>query len=145
MLRILMVDDDPLVLTQHRLILESAGYATACATTVAEAISLLAYQIYDAVIADYQLPDGLGTQLLWQGAIRRGQTRLLLVSGAAEAIDTGIAGLPGLIGVLVKPVTADELLHKLDLSSRGSRTSDYPRLITLDERESLLHVCETWW
>jgi CheY-like chemotaxis protein len=60
---ILLVDDEPDILTAWRLILESEGYLVNCASNGAEAIARLALNVPDLIITDWMMPVMDGAQL----------------------------------------------------------------------------------
>nr|HPH14892.1 response regulator [Burkholderiaceae bacterium] len=57
---ILVVDDEPDLRTLYELTLLREGYRVVTAGTVEEARQLLAEQVFDVLITDMRLPDGLG-------------------------------------------------------------------------------------
>jgi len=62
--RILLVEDEPEVQQLLAHSLRAAGYRVDAAATVAAAWEMLEPHAYDAVVADWRLPDGDGTVLL---------------------------------------------------------------------------------
>jgi CheY-like chemotaxis protein len=60
---ILLVDDEPEILTAWRLILESEGYEVACASNGAEAIARIASFVPNLIITDWMMPIMDGAQL----------------------------------------------------------------------------------
>jgi CheY-like chemotaxis protein len=54
---VLCIDDEPNVLTVHKLVLESCGYIVVTAGTGRDGLNLFAAQPIDAVLLDYKLPD----------------------------------------------------------------------------------------
>ena len=61
---ILVVDDEPDLLTLYELTLSKSGHRVAAASDLAQARALLATQRFDALITDMRLPDGLGLELV---------------------------------------------------------------------------------
>jgi len=58
MISILLVDDDPALLEACRLYLEDTGeYAVDTSLSATEALIRLQQKSYDAIIADYEMPD----------------------------------------------------------------------------------------
>jgi signal transduction histidine kinase len=115
--RALVVDDDPLVRTLMRSLLEETQLVsvTGEAGTVSEARLLLGRQIPDLVFLDVSLPDGLGFDLL---AALKPATKVIFVSGAEEhavhAFDCDA------VDYLLKPVTRERLAHALQRAQTPS-------------------------
>ena len=66
--RILVVDDEPDLLTLYELALIREGHQVQTASTLAEARSALAEATFDVLITDMRLPDGLGMESAWRPA-----------------------------------------------------------------------------
>jgi DNA-binding NtrC family response regulator len=62
--RILLVDDDNIILETLQLILEEEGYVVDTAQSGKEAISISSCNFYNLAIVDWRLPDTEGTTLL---------------------------------------------------------------------------------
>ncbi len=62
--RVLVVDDSEGVRMTMTAILEDAGYAVSEAGSLAEARALLRGRVYELVILDMMLEDGVGTELI---------------------------------------------------------------------------------
>lgn len=60
---ILCVEDDPVLLTVRRMVLESAGYTALVAADAEKALELVKTAALDLVITDYRLTRGTGTKL----------------------------------------------------------------------------------
>jgi two-component system, NtrC family, response regulator PilR len=61
---LLVVDDEPDLLTLYELTLVREGYDVVCASSVGEAARQLGQRRFDAVVTDMRLPDGSGLDLL---------------------------------------------------------------------------------
>ncbi len=91
------------------------------AVTVAEALSKLGVDTYDAVVLDISLPDGSGLDLA-RTLRRTGSTVLILAATARDAIADRVAGLDaGADDYLVKPFAFEELLARLRALDRRQR------------------------
>ena len=78
--RILVVDDEPDLLTLYELALIREGHQVQAASTLAEARSALAEATFDVLITDMRLPDGLGMELLRELAAARRPERSIMVT-----------------------------------------------------------------
>jgi two-component system OmpR family response regulator len=111
---VLIVEDNALVTSATRILLEDAGFRVSAAARVADALMVCRSDRPDAVLLDLRLPDGDGLQLL---------TRLR-DDGAALPVVVALTGRDepeirarclraGCIEVLVKPVDLRALAPRL--------------------------------
>jgi CheY-like chemotaxis protein len=118
---VLVVEDAPDVLDLFARVLRKGGYRVECAETVREALDALrTRQGVDVVVADYNLADGTGTELIHQ-ASNEGH---LDVSVTATLICTAYryVELPPHVTLVHKPVDPGGLLRAI-ARARGRRTS----------------------
>ena len=102
--RILVVDDEPDLLTLYELTLLREGHSVETAATVAEARDALQSQVFRLVITDMRLPDGTGMDLLrWMEQQRR--TEKAIVVTAYGSAENAVEALKvGAFDYLTKPV-----------------------------------------
>ena len=106
MKRILLVEDNPLILKMNARYLASLGYAVEEAATVREAAACLARFEPDLVVLDVMLPDGDGVELCER--IRRGHGMPILFLTAKVAGSDIVSGLKsGGDDYLTKPYDLD--------------------------------------
>jgi DNA-binding NtrC family response regulator len=110
MKKILIVDDDPVVLASCQRILESEGYAVSLTSSVKEALEMLEEKKYDILLVDVIMPEYDGIYLI--GNVRENQAHLpiLVMSGypTPETISSGMQ--MGATHFIAKPFTPDELI-----------------------------------
>ena len=112
-MRILLVEDDPLLSQTVRRSLMDAGHHVDVARTVAEAQHFWHVQEFDAVLLDLNLPDGSGLQAL-RAARSRGDRTPVLVLTARNRTEERIAGLDaGADDYLSKPFDLAEVEARL--------------------------------
>lgn len=111
---VLIVDDSALVAEALGVLLEASGYTTGSATTVADAITALRNERYDAMLLDLTLPDGDGLEVL-AGAEEAGVAvpPTLALTGHDDAGTAARCREAGCAEVLVKPVRRIGLLGAL--------------------------------
>lgn len=112
-MRILIVEDEPMLARQLRQTLESAGYAVDAAVDGEEGQFLGETESYDAVILDLGLPevDGLTVLDRWRKA---GHRMPVLVLTARDSWSDKVAGLDaGADDYLAKPFQSEELIARL--------------------------------
>jgi CheY-like chemotaxis protein len=120
-LRVLMVDDDELILATAPALLERMGHWALTAARGEEALALLQGRDVDLVILDYTMPGLSGVETaariraLWPGL------PILLATGHPDAqVEDFAARTPG-VGILYKPYTLTELgRHFSRVSGNGA-------------------------
>ena len=110
MKKILIVDDDRVVLASCRRILESEGYSVSLTSSVKEALRILEEKKYDILLVDVIMPEYDGMYLI--GNVRENLPNLpiLVMSGypTPETISSGMQ--MGATHFIAKPFTPDELI-----------------------------------
>jgi CheY-like chemotaxis protein len=112
MARILVVDDEPVVRSLFRTVLEREGYAVEEASGGDEGLAAYAREPADLVIVDLVLPGMNGMTMI--STLRRSDpdARVLPMTGVLASLcpPAKLAELLGAPSALMKPVTADEIL-----------------------------------
>lgn len=117
-MRLLLVEDDPMLGTALKAGLRQDGHAVDWARSAGEAQAawLIAPELaatYDAVVLDLGLPDGSGVELV-KSARARGIATPILIATARDRIADRVAGLDaGADDYMVKPIDLDELAARL--------------------------------
>ncbi len=112
-MRILIVEDEPILQAQLAEALKAAGYAVDCADNGSDAHYQGDIEPYDAVILDLGLPkmDGLTVLKKWRGA---GRAMPVLILTARDSWHEKVAGIDaGADDYLAKPFHMEELLARL--------------------------------
>lgn len=106
-LNLLVVEDEPLLRKQLAANLERFGADVTAAASVAVARQWLKDELFDFVLLDVNLPDGLGTDLLREKTFPAGTTVIVMTAngGVADAVE---AMRLGAADYLVKPFDAVE-------------------------------------
>ena len=105
-LTVLVVDDDPLVLTNAVLMLDDLGHAAMGAASADEALLILEQgPVPDVVVTDQAMPRMTGNELAREIGKRYPQLPVILASGYAELPDGAALALPK----LAKPFSQGEL------------------------------------
>ncbi|CAX22371.1 DNA-binding response regulator in two-component regulatory system [Methylorubrum extorquens DM4] len=112
-MRILVVEDDPILSDGLRAGLGLSGATVECVATCADADAALATSGFAAVVLDLMLPDGSGLDVL-RGLRGRGDRTPVVLLTARDAVADRIAGLDGgADDYLGKPFDLDELSARI--------------------------------
>jgi diguanylate cyclase (GGDEF)-like protein/PAS domain S-box-containing protein len=112
--RILVVDDEPLILEGLTRLLAGRDYDVATASGGCDALIAIGKQQFDAILLDLGMPDLNGSEVLRFVSDRSPDTPVIVVSGES-AIDAAIRALRGGAADFVrKPYEPEELLRRID-------------------------------
>jgi response regulator NasT len=136
--RILIVDDDRLILTTLGKGLRDAGYEVIEAGGSAAAFDLIAREKPDLALLDIRMPDMLGTHLAERLASEHGVPFMFLSAyGDPELIER--ATEIGALGYLVKPLDVPQIIPSIEAALARAR-----QIQTLKNTgEQLTHALET--
>jgi two-component system OmpR family response regulator/two-component system copper resistance phosphate regulon response regulator CusR len=120
-LKILIVEDDPLLGRALQQGLEEAGWVCVCATDGMRGLEEAISGSPDAIVLDLMLPGLSGLELLKRLREQGVQTPVLVLS-ALGAVDERVTGLQaGADDYLVKPFAFPELMARLNVITRRSQ------------------------
>ncbi len=115
MKRVLVVEDDPTIMSLIVILLEREGYGVIQAASAEEGLSLAAEQAPNLVLMDVALPgmDGLEATRLLKS--RETTSRIPVVALTAQAMkqDEERASLAGCDGFIVKPISTRQFLGEV--------------------------------
>lgn len=112
-MRILVVEDDPILADGLRAGLGLNGATVDSVATCADAAGALRTSAFSAVVLDLMLPDGSGLDMLRELRVRGDRTPVVLLT-ARDAVSDRIAGLDGgADDYLGKPFDLDELSARI--------------------------------
>lgn len=111
--RILVVDDEPLVLDTIKEHLELEGVVVNTAISGNEALKMLADKTYNLILSDIRMPNGSGTELLKNVLSSSHQAPpLILMSSFGDITDKKARAL-GARGMFLKPDSMENLKELL--------------------------------
>ncbi len=116
--KILVVDDNPLVLEALSLLVESFGYQCLTATNGLEAIEKLKEDAIDIVVTDVVMPEMGGLELLTYIKDNNPETDVIVATGYTEKASYADVIRAGAIDFIKKPFERDELEAKLNRVER---------------------------
>ena len=118
--RILVVDDEPSVLTTYRMILEQKGYQVVAASSSGEARNALVSQKLDLLLCDLSLEEkDSGFEVIEYARLRQPALPSLLLTGYASREVSDRAQRNG-ISVLFKPIDIQEFLETIASQLRNA-------------------------
>lgn len=128
-MRILLVEDDPVLAQAVLGYLHSKQFQVDLAPDLAAARALLAVTHYATILLDLNLPDGDGLDLLRQIPVRKDPPSIIVVT-ARDQVSDRIRGLDaGADDYLVKPYDPEELLARLRAVERRRSAQATPVLV----------------
>ena len=140
--RILVVDDDEIILTSLSEFLRLEGYAVEAARNFAEASARLGAAEFQVVIADVSMPEVDGFELLKMIRNRYPDTAVIMVTGFGTIEDAVRAIKHGAADYLTKPVIDDEIKLRVEraLTQQNLKAENRSLRKQLGERYSLENV-----
>jgi CheY-like chemotaxis protein len=100
---VLLVDDEPRILSALARALRREGYELLTAETPAEALRWNETRSIDCVLSDYKMPGMTGLELIERIAARHPRAARLLITGWNTEIDSDALARLGVARVLAKP------------------------------------------
>jgi two-component system OmpR family response regulator len=126
-MRILLIEDDPVLIDGLTYTLSQAGYDVTSAVTGSYAEGIMLAKDFDLIILDLGLPDMDGKKFLWKLRMRKITVPVLILT-ARDGLDDRVEGLKkGADDYMVKPFDLSELetrIHALIRRSYGNFSKD---------------------
>jgi len=122
-MNILLVDDEPAIISALSPVLRSQGYAIATADSAAEALKAAELQQYELVLLDLGLPDADGIEII--GKLKQLTEGMIIILSARHLEAEKVRALDeGADDYVNKPFGIEELLARIRAASRRLRRSD---------------------
>ena len=113
--RILLVDDEPNILTTLAVILSQEGYTVSTASTVAEALRIIGAKPFDALIADLNIGEPGDGFTVVSGMRRTHPQCVNFILTGYPAFETALQAIRNQVDdYLVKPANVHELVRSLE-------------------------------
>jgi len=126
MARILIMDDDELIIKMLRMALENRGYDVIAATNGREGVRLYGTTPVDLVISDILMPEMDGIEALKALRQRNPELKLIAVSGGGKRLKMDLLKVARILGATAtfeKPYNIQDLLATVSrLLSPGAST-----------------------
>jgi DNA-binding NtrC family response regulator len=133
MTRLLVVDDEPLILESFRYAFPEPDFEVISAGNAADAMELFRAKSPDVVISDIRLPDLSGLDLFHQFHSADARVPIILMTGhgtAGTAIDAMRAGA---FEYILKPLDVDTLIPLVESAAETSRLMQTPATLPSDQ------------
>ena len=125
--KVIVVEDEPVMLKYLEQQLRSRRYSVAGASTIAEANEFLSKDTFDLMIVDVRLPDGDGTELLKSFQEKPERPLVIMTTGHASVESAVECMKNGAFDYLIKPFTNDQLAMTL------KRAEDFTQLLKVNQ------------
>jgi len=122
---ILLVEDDPLLLTVLRELLEFGGHSVVPCRNGREALQQLSMEQIDLVITDLSMPEMDGLELIKVLAFEWPDIKVIAMSGFLNAPVRRLTEMYGVDALLEKPFSLEEILNVVQ-ASVGTKSCKRP-------------------
>lgn len=112
--RILVVDDEPIVGSRLKDLLERDGYSVDSFTDGQAALNALVETEYDLVITDLKMEGVDGFRILEAAKASRPEPGVIIITGFADIGTADEARDAGAIGFIPKPFKTEEIRHAIE-------------------------------
>ena len=109
-MRVLIVDDDAIVVRSCRRVLEAEGMEIHTANTVAQGVAMLTEADFDLMLTDIKMPGQDGFAMIARARQLRPDLPILMMSGYSTAETIANGRRLGADNHIAKPFTPEELL-----------------------------------
>ncbi len=113
MKRVLIIDDEPVILVMLKKMIEKAGYKVDLASNGNEGLDLLRSKPFDLVITDIIMPEREGLEIISILRKEFPEIKVIAISGGGRLSPDGYLESANFLGakkVLKKPFTMDEIV-----------------------------------
>lgn len=110
-MKVLIVDDDAIVIKSCCRILEAEEMETSCANTVEMAENLLGKESFDLMLTDIKMPGLDGFEMIRRARKIRPEMAILMMTGYLTSETVERSGSFGVDHYIPKPFTPEELLE----------------------------------
>jgi len=108
--KILVIDDEQVILTNCAKILSQAGYSVETAASAGEGLRQLKEHAFDLLLVDLKLPDASGLEVIKAAKVMHPDIMPIMITGYANVATAVEAMKIGAYDYMAKPFTKDELL-----------------------------------
>ena len=136
MRKILIVDDDRVILNILAEGLRDLGYEVSTSVSGAEALRMARTEAHDLAILDMRMPEMSGLEVAWE-LKRENLAPFVFLSAFGDEADVRDASDAGALGYLVKPVDIPQLVPFIEAAMARGREIDMLRNTTEQLQQAL--------
>jgi two-component system NtrC family response regulator len=114
MAKLLIVDDDPLVLDSLSQVAAKMGHEASCAATMGEALEKVRSESFDVVLCDVRMPDGSGLDILPEIRAASPPPEVIIITGFGDPDGAELAIKKGAWDYVQKPLSFKDLTLCVD-------------------------------
>jgi len=111
--KILIVDDDPIVLKSLRKMLELSNYSVDCASEGRSALEMIERNGYDVILSDINMPEMNGFSLLEKVKEKIPSSAFIVITGYGTIEDAVSAMKMGAYDFVTKPINDEQILIQI--------------------------------
>ena len=109
--RMLVIDDEDIVLESCRRIFSTEGFQVSCTTSPPEGLRLIADSSFDVILCDWKMPGFDGMDVLEELERRSPYSAVVMISGYPTPARQTEALKRGAMDYVAKPFTPDEIIE----------------------------------
>jgi len=121
-IRLLVVDDEPIVGKRLKQVFGKVGFEVESYTDSAAALAAMAEKPFDIVVTDLKMQGIDGIEVLKRVRAMNPETRVIIITGYASPDTAELAEQEGVFAFLAKPFRLDELKEVIYRAMEPDRT-----------------------
>ncbi len=122
--RMLIIDDDDIILESCRRIFSATGFQVTCTTSPPEGLRLVADSFFDVILCDWKMPGFDGMNVLEELESRSPQSAVVMISGYPTPERQAEALKRGAMDYVAKPFTPGEIVEAVRKAVRRKANKD---------------------
>ncbi len=122
--RMLIIDDEDIVLESCRRIFSAADFQVTCTTSPPEGLRLIANSFFDVILCDWKMPGFNGMDVLEELKSRSPHSAVVMISGYPTPARQIEALKRGAMDYVAKPFTPGEIVEAVRKAIRRKANND---------------------
>jgi DNA-binding NtrC family response regulator len=122
--RMLIIDDDDIVLESCRRIFSATGFQVTCTTSPPEGLRLIANSFFEVILCDWKMPGFDGMDVLGELESRSPRSAIVMISGYPTPERQTEALRRGAMDYVAKPFTPGEIVEAVRKAIRRKADKD---------------------
>jgi len=122
--RMLVIDDEDIVLESCRRIFSVQGFQVTCTTSPAEGLRLIVDSFFDVILCDWKMPGFDGMDVLEELDRRSPNSAVVMISGYPTVGRATEALKRGAMDYLAKPFTPEEIIEAVRKAMERKSTEE---------------------